>query len=150
MTAEDVSTEQRRAQDPEQDAPAPGKLVRAGRTVRASARLAAPAIVAYAVARILGLIGLWIAAVDHHQPFWRLLSRFDAGWYVQIASRGYDHAVTVGANGVPVRSNLALVFQAKCAQPARLYRHPPPGGSQYESTWITSSHAKCKPSAIVT
>ncbi|HZG04889.1 MAG TPA: glycosyltransferase family 39 protein [Streptomyces sp.] len=71
----------------------------AGRSVRGALRYAAPALLAYAGVRALGLLvlALWAAVADRsaHQL---LSARWDSLWYSRIAEDGYGHTVRA-ANG---------------------------------------------------
>src|SRR4029079_17694467 len=60
----------------------------------------APALLAYAGVRLVGLLVLWIYADVAGADFWQLLNeRFDAAWYRTIADRGYDTALPVEPDG---------------------------------------------------
>jgi hypothetical protein len=62
-------------------------------------RAAASAVVAYAVLRLVGVVTLAASADRAGQDVWLLLSNtFDAGWYKNVATTGYDHGV--GMNGL--------------------------------------------------
>jgi hypothetical protein len=82
-----------------------------------AARLAAPALLGYAAARLLG-IGLlyYLAKRRGESPGTVLYGSWDARWYQMIAERGYDHTIV----GVPHTwhpwSNLAFfpLYPALC------------------------------------
>lgn len=83
----------------------------------AALRLAAPALLGYGAARLLG-IGLlvYLAKRRGESPGTVLYGSWDARWYEMVAERGYDHSVA----GVPhtwhVWSNLAFfpLYPALC------------------------------------
>ncbi|MGK5627172.1 hypothetical protein [Streptomyces sp. URMC 123] len=69
-----------------------------GRRRRASAALrwAAPALLAYAAVRLIGLAILWAAALSAgRSPYHLLTRRWDAVWYARIAERGYGFEVVM-------------------------------------------------------
>ena len=68
------------------------------------------ALLLYAVLRATGVLTLWAYANAEHRglSLWELLSRWDAGWYAQIATDGYDHAMRIGPDGQPLPTNLAF------------------------------------------
>ncbi|MCP2326099.1 hypothetical protein HDA40_004606 [Hamadaea flava] len=70
-------------------------------------RQALPALAAYAVVRVFGLAILAILAQRAHRPVVKLLSAYDGGWYLGIATNGYDTSVTY-AGGQLVRTNVAF------------------------------------------
>src|SRR5262245_29157479 len=62
-------------------------------------RAAASAVAVYAALRMVGVVTLAAFADRAGQDVWLLLSNtFDAGWYKNIATAGYDHGV--GMNGL--------------------------------------------------
>ena len=69
------------------------------------------ALLLYALLRAAGLLTLWAYATAEHGglSLWHILTRLDAGWYAQIATRGYDTAIPVGLDGVPAPTNLAFL-----------------------------------------
>ncbi|GAA4693648.1 hypothetical protein [Phytohabitans rumicis] len=70
---------------------------------------ATPALLAYALVRIVGLLVLWAFAHGAGVDFWGLLnSRFDSVWYQQIAEHGYDAAIPLKPNGAFRPTNLAF------------------------------------------
>lgn len=70
---------------------------------------ATPALVGYVAVRVACLLILWIFIDLHGGHYWHALSsRFDAGWYQQIADHGYNAAIPRLANGTPRPSNLAF------------------------------------------
>jgi hypothetical protein len=70
----------------------------------AAARAAAPALAAYALLRLLGVVVLAAFADHAGQSIWALLTnRYDAWWYKAVATGGYDH-------GVGLRGLTNLVF----------------------------------------
>lgn len=71
---------------------------RAGSLV-AAARSAWPALVGYALVRLVGLIVLSAWAKAKGRDIDLLLgNKFDAGWYMVIAQNGYDHAERLKSN----------------------------------------------------
>ena len=73
----------------------PGARVRPWPAIRA----AVPALAAYALLRLVGVVTLAGFAGRTGQNVWLLLDNtFDAGWYKNIAAAGYDHGV--GMNGL--------------------------------------------------
>jgi hypothetical protein len=71
---------------------------RAGR-LRSAVRSAVPALAAYAALRTVGVVVLAAFADRAGQDVWLLLSNtYDATWYKNIATTGYDHGV--GVNGL--------------------------------------------------
>lgn len=85
----------------------PGRTPYDGSVVRAALCRAAPALLAYAAIRLLGLVALalWSAA-DGKNWHTLLTARWDALWYTRVAEQGYGYTVTL-ANG-EVHSNLAF------------------------------------------
>ncbi|WP_432145522.1 hypothetical protein [Streptomyces sp. bgisy084] len=85
----------------------PGRTPYDGSVVRAALRRAAPALLAYAAIRLLGIVtlALWSAA-DGKNWHTLLAARWDALWYTRVAEQGYGYTVTL-ANG-EVHSNLAF------------------------------------------
>lgn len=76
---------------------------------RAAAALAAaaPALGAYAVVRIVGLVVLWAAASAAGKDAPHLLSeRWDSLWYQRVAENGYGYTVTLPDGGI--HSDLAF------------------------------------------
>ncbi|WP_461036863.1 hypothetical protein [Streptomyces mayteni] len=72
-----------------------------------TARAAAPALLAYAGVRAVGLLILWIwAAVEDRDPYQLLTDRWDAVWYSGIAESGYGRQVALPDGGV--HSDLAF------------------------------------------
>ncbi|MGP3984777.1 glycosyltransferase family 39 protein [Streptomyces sp. KR80] len=72
----------------------------------ASLRAAAPALLAYASVRLLGLLVLGVAAAGAGKsPHTLLSARWDSLWYARVATQGYGYEVQV-ADGV--HSNLAF------------------------------------------
>jgi hypothetical protein len=83
-----------------------------------SARAAAPAVAAYAGIRLFSVAVLWAWARARGPvpgPDGRAIPddlvyllgwRYDAGWYTQIAARGYDRAIPLLPDGTPRTSNL--------------------------------------------
>jgi hypothetical protein len=81
---------------------------RAGRGLAAAARLAAPALLAYAGMRLLGVAVLWWWAQSLGVGVLELLGeRADATWYTALAQDGYDEQIPV-KDGKPAPSNLAF------------------------------------------
>ncbi|MET7937655.1 mannosyltransferase family protein [Streptomyces sp. NPDC005322] len=80
---------------------------RPGRAARATLRRAAPALLAYAGTRLLGLVVLtvWGAFADK-SPHQLLSARWDSLWYTRIAQEGYGYTLHL-ADG-SVHSNLAF------------------------------------------
>jgi hypothetical protein len=73
-------------------APAAGARVRV--RLWPAVRAAAPAVVAYALLRLLGLVVLAAFANHAGKSAWALLTdQYDAWWYKSIATGGYDHGV---------------------------------------------------------
>lgn len=59
-------------------------------------RAAAPALAAYALLRVVGVVTLAAFADRAGQDVWLLLNNtYDSGWYKGIATAGYDHGVGV-------------------------------------------------------
>ncbi|MFD5397215.1 hypothetical protein ACFWJW_23715 [Streptomyces sp. NPDC127097] len=85
----------------------PGRTPYDVSVVRAALCRAAPALLAYAAIRLLGLVALalWSAA-DGKNWHTLLTARWDALWYTRVAEQGYGYTVTL-ANG-EVHSNLAF------------------------------------------
>ncbi|MER6142713.1 hypothetical protein ABT174_22165 [Streptomyces sparsogenes] len=76
------------------DAPAGEHDERAGRTVPATLHRAAPALLAYAGTRLLGIAVLAIWAAVAGKSWHQLLSaRWDSLWYSRIAEDGYGHTL---------------------------------------------------------
>ncbi|WFB11873.1 glycosyltransferase family 39 protein [Streptomyces sp. LX-29] len=73
-------------------------------------RRAAPALLAYAGTRLLGLavLAIW-AAVAGESPHRLLSARWDSLWYARIAADGYGYSVSVPA-GADVRVHSDLAF----------------------------------------
>ncbi|WP_229075269.1 hypothetical protein [Actinoplanes sp. DH11] len=71
---------------------------------------AAAAMGLYAALRILNvLVLIFYARRDEKTPTWReLLLAWDAGWYQEVAEKGYDQVVTFTDKGLPEPSNLAF------------------------------------------
>jgi hypothetical protein len=69
------------------------------------------ALLLYALLRAAGLVTLWAYATAEHRglSLWHALTRLDAGWYAQIATRGYDTTIPVGIDGAPAPTNLAFL-----------------------------------------
>ncbi|MEV4439003.1 hypothetical protein AB0K09_08290 [Streptomyces sp. NPDC049577] len=78
-----------------------------GRRVRAALRRAAPALLAYAGVRVLGIVvlALWGLA-DGKGPHQLLSARWDSLWYARIAAEGYGY--TLHLPGGKVHSDLAF------------------------------------------
>lgn len=75
----------------------------------ASLRLAAPAIVGYALLRLFGVAVLWLWAHRRGQDVWSLLGeRWDSSWYVGLATNGYHESIPIGPDGKPLTTNLAF------------------------------------------
>nr|WTB08759.1 hypothetical protein OG546_33760 [Streptomyces antimycoticus] len=80
---------------------------RPGRAARAALRRAAPALLAYAGTRLLGLVVLAIWGAFADKSAHQLLSaRWDSLWYARIAEEGYGHTVHLPDGAV--HSNLAF------------------------------------------
>ncbi|MEV0716694.1 glycosyltransferase family 39 protein [Asanoa sp. NPDC050611] len=75
---------------------------------RIGIRAAWPAIAAYAALRAVGLLTFWYVAAERHRDAWGLLGKFDADWYAGIATRGYDLAIPLKADGTLATTNLAF------------------------------------------
>ncbi|MEV0717605.1 hypothetical protein [Asanoa sp. NPDC050611] len=102
MTATDVpaTAERDSATLPEQPAPARRRWRWPDAT---------PALLGYGLVRLVGLLILLVFAHNAGKDVtWLLSSRFDAGWYRQIAVDGYNAAVPLGADGSVKPSNLAF------------------------------------------
>jgi len=84
------------------------EVARVAVRVRQAARAAAPALIAYGVLRVLGVATLAVAAAREDRSVWKLLGRFDATWYVQIAESGYDPAIPTRADGGLASTDLAF------------------------------------------
>jgi hypothetical protein len=68
-----------------------------------------PALLGYVAVRAVCLLILWKFVDLHGGDYWHLLSsRFDAGWYEQIADHGYNAVIPRLADGTPRPSNLAF------------------------------------------
>ncbi|MCG0291002.1 hypothetical protein [Streptomyces sp. PSAA01] len=80
---------------------------RPGRAARAALRRAAPALLAYAGTRLLGIVvlAIWGAFADK-SPHQLLSARWDALWYARIAEEGYGY--TIHLSDGSVHSNLAF------------------------------------------
>ncbi|MFE5158603.1 hypothetical protein ACFRNT_08750 [Streptomyces sp. NPDC056697] len=80
---------------------------RPGRAARAALRRAAPALLAYAGTRLLGLVVLavWGAFADK-SPHQLLSARWDSLWYTRIAEEGYGYTIHLPDGAV--HSNLAF------------------------------------------
>ncbi|MGW2394131.1 hypothetical protein ACWCYK_32250 [Streptomyces lydicamycinicus] len=85
----------------------PGRTPYDGSVVRAALRRAAPALLAYAAIRLLGIVtlALWSTA-DGKNWHTLLAARWDALWYTRVAEQGYGYTVAL-PNG-EVHSNLAF------------------------------------------
>ncbi|MGY5129039.1 hypothetical protein [Streptomyces nigrescens] len=85
----------------------PGRTRCDGSVARAALRRAAPALLAYAAIRALGVVvlALWSAA-DGKSWHTLLTGRWDALWYTRVAEQGYGYTVSL-PNG-DVHSNLAF------------------------------------------
>ncbi|QKV95752.1 hypothetical protein HUT19_31735 [Streptomyces sp. NA02950] len=84
-----------------------GDDTRPGRAVRAALRRAAPALLAYAGTRLVGLVVLAVwGAVADKSPHQLLSARWDSLWYSRIAEEGYGYTLHL-ADGA-VHSNLAF------------------------------------------
>ncbi|MFT9479499.1 mannosyltransferase family protein [Streptomyces sp. 11-1-2] len=80
---------------------------RPGRAARAALRRAAPALLAYAGTRLLGLVVLAIwGAFAGKSPHQLLSARWDSLWYTRIAEEGYGYTVHLPDGSV--HSNLAF------------------------------------------
>ncbi|MEY9966340.1 hypothetical protein ABIA33_004400 [Streptacidiphilus sp. MAP12-16] len=70
---------------------------------RSALRDAAPALLGYSAARVVGLLMAWVYGQSHDRSTLQRLGTFwDAGWYVRIVEHGYS--VTdgfIGAHGIP-------------------------------------------------
>ena len=71
-------------------------------------RAAAPALVGYALARIVGLLVLLDVVREQNLGLVEALTAWDAGWYLQIAERGYDGRLQRLADGRIDYTNLAF------------------------------------------
>ncbi len=71
-------------------------------------RAAAPALVGYALARVVGLVMLLDVAREQNLGFLAVLTSWDAEWYLQIAERGYDRRLHDLADGRIDYTNLAF------------------------------------------
>ncbi|GAA1725618.1 hypothetical protein [Streptomyces yatensis] len=80
---------------------------RPGRAARAALRRAAPALLAYAGTRLLGIVvlAIWGAFADK-SPHQLLSARWDSLWYTRIAEEGYGY--TIHLSDGSVHSNLAF------------------------------------------
>lgn len=93
----------------EQDDRRPAESPRALRRVARSARRAWPALAAYAGVRLLGLLVLAVWAGRLGDSAVQRLTGWDAGWYLRVAARGYDHALVIHRHtGHVVPSDLAF------------------------------------------
>ena len=81
-----------------------GWLARASIALRA----AAPALVGYALARVVGLLVLLDVVRKQNLGLVDALTVWDAGWYLQIAERGYDGRLQQLADGRIDYTNLAF------------------------------------------
>ncbi|MER8157138.1 hypothetical protein [Streptomyces sp. NPDC094472] len=80
---------------------------RPGRAARAALRRAAPALLAYAGTRLLGLVVLAVwGAFAAKSPHQLLSARWDSLWYTRIAEEGYGYTVHLPDGAV--HSNLAF------------------------------------------
>ncbi|MEV0267410.1 hypothetical protein AB0H43_01360 [Hamadaea sp. NPDC050747] len=70
-------------------------------------RQALPALAAYLAVRATGLAVLTVLAHRAHRPVVKLLSAYDGGWYLGIATNGYNTSITY-AGGQLVRTNVAF------------------------------------------
>ncbi|BCJ46123.1 membrane protein [Actinoplanes ianthinogenes] len=75
---------------------------------RVGLRAAWPALAGYALLRAAGLLTLWYFAAAKHRGMGFLLGRYDANWYVGIATRGYDTAIPLNPDGSLATTNLAF------------------------------------------
>jgi hypothetical protein len=74
--------------------PGPSRTPASGRRARAlrALRRAAPALLAYAAVRLVGLLVLVLWAHRQHHGVWPMLAtQWDAHWYLGIADHGYTH-----------------------------------------------------------
>ena len=71
-------------------------------------RAAAPALVGYALVRIVGLLVLIDVVRERNLGLVEALTGWDAGWYLQIAERGYDRRLLELADGRIDYTNLAF------------------------------------------
>lgn len=89
--------------------PAEGHESDGGVTSRSIAlRWAWPAIALYAGLRAFGVVFLWVLADEQGRRLIDVLSKFDAGFYTQIATNGYNQVIPLKANGELAPSNLAF------------------------------------------
>jgi len=51
------------------------------------------AVTFYLLARLFGIIELWLVAHLRHRNFFTIFARWDAQWYQSIAKDGYGHQV---------------------------------------------------------
>jgi hypothetical protein len=91
---------------PAASSPATPRLSRRARAT-ASLRAAAPALLAYASVRLLGLAVLGVAAAAAGKsPHTLLSARWDSLWYARIATEGYGHEIHLPDG--EIHSNLAF------------------------------------------
>ena len=71
-------------------------------------RAASPALLTYALLRIVGVSTLAVFAALANRDVLSLLGKYDGIWYVGIANRGYDAAIPVATDGALQTTNLAF------------------------------------------
>ncbi len=85
----------------------PAPLASRSERVAGWLRTAAPALLAYAAVRLVGLAILWVAAAAEGADAHHLLTRrWDSVWYVRVAEQGYGFEVVLPDGGV--HSSLAF------------------------------------------
>lgn len=77
-------------------------------TVSIGFRAAWPAVALYAGLRLVGLVLAALFAADQGKGLWTMLGRYDAIWYADIASNGYDTAVPLKPDGSLGLTDLAF------------------------------------------
>ncbi len=86
-------------------APVNGRVAR----IAAAFRFAGPALLVYAVVRLIGLIVLWIFARHQGVHVMDILARhFDSVWYVNTAQHGYDASLHNKPDGTLATTNLTF------------------------------------------
>jgi hypothetical protein len=86
-------------------APASGE---AATRFSAHLRLAAPALTAYLVARLVGLVVLWAMARHYDEHTLELLGEWDGVWFIGIVQDGYDTSLEHGADGSLIPTNIVF------------------------------------------
>jgi hypothetical protein len=94
---------------PVEDATTRDRPARLGGRLATSVRLAGPALLVYAVVRVIGVITLWIFARHTGVPVFDVLGKhFDSIWYTNIAQHGYDYVLHHNSNGTLAPTDLAF------------------------------------------